>query len=75
MAREVRLHDCDYLYAPASGGDTGAQQATLTIMVGGPEAAFKRALPIFKAMGKTILLFNLTFLLLLVELHRGKDFG
>jgi 2-hydroxy-3-oxopropionate reductase len=40
----------DYLDAPGSGGEVGA----LTIMVGGSEAAFERALPLFQLMGKTI---------------------
>ncbi len=40
--------------APVSGGVTGAQAATLTFMVGGPDAAFARARPILEAMGKTI---------------------
>lgn len=42
------------LDAPVSGGDIGAQQGTLSIMVGGEESAFQRALPIFRAMGKNI---------------------
>jgi len=42
------------LDAPVSGGDIGAQQSTLTIMVGGPKEAFERALPVLKAMGKSI---------------------
>jgi len=42
------------LDAPVSGGDIGARNATLTIMVGGPAAALERALPVFQAMGKTI---------------------
>ncbi len=42
------------LDAPVSGGDIGAQQGTLSIMVGGEESAFDRALPIFQAMGKNI---------------------
>ena len=37
-----------------SGGEVGAKQATLTIMVGGPEAAFARAKPLFDVMGKNI---------------------
>ncbi len=41
------------LDAPVSGGDVGARNATLTIMAGGSEAAFGRALPLFEAMGKT----------------------
>lgn len=42
------------LDAPVSGGDVGARNATLAIMVGGEEAAFARALPLFQAMGKAI---------------------
>jgi 2-hydroxy-3-oxopropionate reductase len=42
------------LDAPVSGGDIGARDATLTVMVGGEKGAFDRALPVFKAMGKTI---------------------
>ena len=42
------------LDAPVSGGDIGARDATLSIMVGGDRDAFERALPILGAMGKTI---------------------
>ena len=42
------------LDAPVSGGDIGARQGTLTIMVGGPEEAFRAVLPLLEAMGKTI---------------------
>jgi 2-hydroxy-3-oxopropionate reductase len=42
------------LDAPVSGGDIGAQQGTLSIMVGGDEAAFQQALPILQVMGKNI---------------------
>jgi len=42
------------LDAPVSGGDIGARNATLTIMVGGPAAALERVTPVFQAMGKTI---------------------
>jgi 2-hydroxy-3-oxopropionate reductase len=42
------------LDAPVSGGDIGAQQGTLTIMVGGPEEAVEKVRPIFQAIGKTI---------------------
>jgi len=42
------------LDAPVSGGQIGAEQATLSIMVGGTESAFERALPIFQLMGKNI---------------------
>ena len=40
------------LDAPVSGGDVGARDAKLTIMVGGPETAYKKAEPLFAAMGK-----------------------
>ncbi len=43
-----------FLDAPISGGDTGAIAGTLSIMVGGDEAHFDRALPVLEAMGKTI---------------------
>jgi len=42
------------LDAPVSGGDIGARQGTLTIMVGGPAEAVERVMPVFQAMGKTI---------------------
>jgi len=54
FAKKVNAKGCDYLDAPVSGGEVGAKQATLTIMVGGPEAAFARAKPLFEAMGKNI---------------------
>ena len=42
------------LDAPVSGGDVGAREARLVIMVGGDEAAFQRARPLFEAMGRNI---------------------
>ena len=45
------LHTLD---APVSGGDTGAKNGTLSIMVGGDEADFEACLPLFEAMGKQI---------------------
>jgi 2-hydroxy-3-oxopropionate reductase len=42
------------LDAPVSGGQVGAEKATLSIMVGGPEEAFRRALPILQSLGKNI---------------------
>ena len=42
------------LDAPVSGGDVGARNAALSIMVGGDQESFDKALPLFKAMGKTI---------------------
>ncbi len=44
------------LDAPVSGGDTGARNAALSIMVGGEQAAFERARPLFGAMGTTVVL-------------------
>ncbi|MHB8773445.1 MAG: 2-hydroxy-3-oxopropionate reductase [Syntrophales bacterium] len=55
LAAEAEERAGDFLDAPVSGGDIGAANGTLSIMVGGREAAFNRALPIFQAMGKTIL--------------------
>jgi 3-hydroxyisobutyrate dehydrogenase len=42
------------LDAPVSGGDVGAQQGTLSIMVGGDQAVFDECLPVFESMGKNI---------------------
>lgn len=42
------------LDAPVSGGDVGAREGKLSIMVGGARAAFERAMPLFKCLGKTI---------------------
>jgi 2-hydroxy-3-oxopropionate reductase len=54
FAQRINAKGCDYLDAPVSGGEVGAEQATLTIMVGGPDAAFARAKPLFETMGKNI---------------------
>jgi 2-hydroxy-3-oxopropionate reductase len=56
FAEKVNALGADYLDAPVSGGEVGAKQASLTIMVGGEEAAFARAKPLFEAMGKNITL-------------------
>ena len=42
------------LDAPVSGGDIGARNATLTVMVGGEASALEKAMPMLRAMGKTI---------------------
>jgi 2-hydroxy-3-oxopropionate reductase len=42
------------LDAPVSGGDVGARNATLAIMVGGPVEALEKIMPVFQAMGKTV---------------------
>src|SRR3954451_9034667 len=56
LARRVNALGCDYLDAPVSGGEVGARAGSLTIMVGGPEAAFARARPLFEALGRNITL-------------------
>jgi len=56
FAQRIEALGCDYLDAPVSGGEVGARDATLTIMVGGQEAAFERAQPLFVLMGKNITL-------------------
>jgi 2-hydroxy-3-oxopropionate reductase len=55
-AARIRELGANYLDAPVSGGDLGARNATLTIMVGGSEEAFARAKPLFELMGKNVTL-------------------
>lgn len=52
--KEAKQKNVFALDAPVSGGDIGAREAKLSIMVGGDAAAFERALPVFKCLGKTI---------------------
>ena len=56
FAKKINALGCDYLDAPVSGGEVGAKNATLSIMVGGPEATFERVKPLFELMGKNITL-------------------
>jgi 3-hydroxyisobutyrate dehydrogenase len=60
LAREIHTaaseKGVDSLDAPVSGGDVGARNAALVIMVGGDEAAFNRVRPLFESLGKTIVL-------------------
>jgi 2-hydroxy-3-oxopropionate reductase len=56
FARRINQQGCDYLDAPVSGGEVGAKAANLTIMVGGPEAAFERARPLLQLLGQNITL-------------------
>ncbi|MBV8889236.1 MAG: 2-hydroxy-3-oxopropionate reductase [Alphaproteobacteria bacterium] len=56
FAAEIAKKGCDYVDAPVSGGEVGARAASLTIMVGGSEAAFARVKPLFELMGKNITL-------------------
>ena len=51
LAREVASHGASMLDAPVSGGEIGAINASLSIMVGGDETAFARVLPVLQAMG------------------------
>jgi 2-hydroxy-3-oxopropionate reductase len=52
LAERLAAAGVDALDAPVSGGDIGARDGTLTIMVGGSETAFERAVPLFQAIGK-----------------------
>jgi 2-hydroxy-3-oxopropionate reductase len=54
LAEALKEMGASMLDAPVSGGDVGAIEGTLSIMVGGEEADFQRAKPLFEAMGKTI---------------------
>jgi 2-hydroxy-3-oxopropionate reductase len=54
VAAEAASKDVKMLDAPVSGGEKGAIEGTLSIMVGGERAVFDKVLPIFQAMGKTI---------------------
>lgn len=56
FARLVKELGGDYLDAPVSGGEIGARQATLSIMVGGDEGVFERVKPLFELLGKNITL-------------------
>ena len=54
IAAQLGAQGVSCLDAPVSGGDVGARNATLTIMVGGPAPALERVMPVLQAMGKTI---------------------
>lgn len=54
LAERLKSQGVDYLDAPVSGQTIGAENATLTVMVGGDTAAFERALPAMQAVGKLI---------------------
>ena len=54
LAAKVKEKGASMLDAPVSGGDVGAIEGTLSIMVGGSEEDFERARPLFEAMGKTV---------------------
>jgi 3-hydroxyisobutyrate dehydrogenase len=54
IAQRLAQSGAEYLDAPVSGGTTGAEKGTLTVMVGGDEAALNRARPVIEAFGQKI---------------------
>jgi 2-hydroxy-3-oxopropionate reductase len=54
IAEQLAARDVEMLDAPVSGGERGAIDGTLSVMVGGSDGAFARAMPILQAMGKNI---------------------
>jgi 2-hydroxy-3-oxopropionate reductase len=56
FAAKIKALGCEYLDAPVSGGEVGAREASLTIMVGGAEAAFEKVQPLFEKMGRNVTL-------------------
>ena len=54
LAEKLAGHNVLALDAPVSGGDIGARNGTLTIMVGGDASALEKAMPVLMAMGKTV---------------------
>ena len=56
FSNKINQLGCDYVDAPVSGGEVGAKNAALTIMVGAPQAAFDKVKPLFELMGKNITL-------------------
>jgi 2-hydroxy-3-oxopropionate reductase len=56
FAKRIRQLGARYLDAPASGGEVGARNGTLTIMVGGTETDYTAAKPFFELMGENITL-------------------
>ena len=55
LAQAAQVRGVRMLDAPVSGGDVGAQQGTLSIMVGGGDEDFEQAKPLFEVLGKTIM--------------------
>jgi 2-hydroxy-3-oxopropionate reductase len=54
LAQKVNARGCEYVDAPVSGGEIGARNAALTIMVGATEAGFARARPVLELLGKSV---------------------
>ena len=55
-AKQISNLGCEYVDAPVSGGEVGAKNAALTIMVGGAQGTFDKVKPVFEQMGKNITL-------------------
>jgi 2-hydroxy-3-oxopropionate reductase len=56
FAKQIRELNCGYLDAPVSGGEVGARNGTLSIMVGGDQAVFEQVRPLFELLGRNITL-------------------
>ena len=56
FASRINELKCEYVDAPVSGGEVGAKNAALTIMVGASDATFEKVKPLFELMGKNITL-------------------
>jgi len=56
FAKRINDLKCEYVDAPVSGGEVGAKNASLTIMVGASDATFEKVKPLFELMGKNITL-------------------
>jgi 2-hydroxy-3-oxopropionate reductase len=54
LAEKLKEKNVSALDAPVSGGDIGAKNATLTIMVGGEASVLEKVMPVFQAMGKVV---------------------
>jgi len=54
VAEKLAARQIDFLDAPVSGGEKGAKEATLTIMVGGKAETFEKMRPLFEIMGRTV---------------------
>jgi 3-hydroxyisobutyrate dehydrogenase len=55
IAQKLKEYSLRFMDAPVSGGDVGAQNGTLTIMVGGQKTDFDKCLPILQAVGETVI--------------------
>ncbi len=58
IAEAAAAQDCSALDAPVTGGDSGAKNGTLSILVGGDATGFERLKPLFDIMGKTVTFFG-----------------